>query len=299
MDLAPETFDGSLITRPDKLFFPQKAITKSDVAAYYMLVGKYILPWLDGRPLVMKRYPDGIDGKSFYQKEIPEYAPEWLRSVTVCHRHAGKEVNYAVVTDQKSLLWLINQGCIEIHAWLSKAGSIDCPDIIVFDLDPEPPAAFKNCLEVALIIRQVLQELEMDAWPKTSGATGMHLFVPVTPNCSFKETTLAARKISRAVLEAVPDRVTLEHKISSRTGKVYLDYLQNARGRTMVFPYSLRPIAEAPVSAPLSWEEVALGNIVPSQFNIYSVWPRLQQKGDLMAGFFARRYDLKRLLTIR
>lgn len=299
MDLSLETLDGSLITRPEKLFFPQRAITKSDVIAYYMLVGKYVLPWLDGRPLVMKRYPDGIDGKSFYQKEIPEYAPEWLHSVTVYHRHAAKEVNYAVVTDQRSLLWLINQGCIELHAWLSKVGSIDYPDIMVFDLDPEPPATFQNCLDVALILRQILQGLKMDAWPKTSGATGMHLFVPVIPNCTFKETTLAARKISRAVLDAVPDKVTLEHKISNRTGKVYLDYLQNVRGRTMVFPYSLRPIAEAPVSTPLFWEEVVRGGITPAQFNMYSVWPRIQQNGDIMAGFFAQRYDLKRLLAKR
>lgn len=290
---------SEVLTNPDKMFFPEAELTKKDILTYYYLMADYILPYLRNRPLVLKRYPNGITGKSFYQKEMPSYAPVWLKSVPIYHEDANKEVNYIVIDDPRSLLWVINQGAIELHAWLSQVGNINFPDLIIIDLDPEPPAMFKDCLVVASLVRELLLKLGLDAWPKTSGATGMHLFIPIKPIYSFQETTEAAKELLKVILEVYPERTTMEHIIDKRTGKVYLDYLQNARGRSMAFPYSIRPFPQATVSMPLSWEEIQEQKVFPGDFTVKNVWARVQQKGDYMQGLLKENYKLESLLHLR
>ena len=288
-----------LLTNPDKIFFPEAQLTKKDILTYYYLMADYILPYLRNRPMVLKRYPNGISGHSFYQKEIPAYAPAWLKSVAIYHEEAHKEVNYIAIDDPRSLLWVVNQGAIELHAWLSQVGKIDFPDLIIIDLDPEPPATFKDCLVVASLVRELLLKLGLDAWPKTSGATGMHLFIPVKPIYSFQETTEAAKALLKVILEVYPEKTTMQHIIANRTGKVYLDYLQNARGRSMAFPFSIRPFPQATVSMPLSWEEVKQQKVTPGDFTAKNAWTRVQQKGDFMQDMLKKNYELDSLFTLR
>lgn len=293
------TILSEVLTNPDKIFFPEAGLTKKDVLTYYYLMADYILPYLRNRPMVLKRYPNGISGHSFYQKEMPAYAPTWLKSVPIYHEDAHKEVNYIAIDDPRSLLWVVNQGAIELHAWLSQVGNIDFPDLIIIDLDPEPPATFKDCLVVASLVRELLLKLGLDAWPKTSGATGMHLFIPVKPIYTFQETTEAAKELLKVILEVYPARTTMEHIIANRTGKVYLDYLQNARGRSMAFPYSIRPFPQASVSMPLSWEEVQDQQAMPVDFTVKNAWTRVQEKGDFMQGMLKENYKLDALFTLQ
>lgn len=290
--------DASVLTNPEKTFFPEQGLTKKDVISYYYVMSDYILPYVKDRPFVMKRYPEGITKEGFYQKEIPSYAPKWLKSFPIYHEDGDKTVNYAVITDVRSLLWLVNQGSLELHCWLSRIDRVENPDIIIIDLDPETPATFQDVLTVSLLIRSALQQLGMDAWPKTSGATGMHLFLPIKPLYTFKETTQAVKALFKIILEVYPEKVTMEQLIKNRRGKVYLDYLQNSRGRTMAFPYSLRPFPEAPVSTPLLWSEVEEKNIVPKNFTLQNTWQRVQEYGDLLKGFFEHSYDIAPLLKL-
>lgn len=291
-------FSKDLLTNPNKIFFPEQGITKKDLFSYYYLMADYVLPYLKDRPFVMKRYPDGIGEGSFYQKEISPHAPDWIKSVPIPHENGGRIVNYPVVTDKESLLWLVNQGCIELHAWLSQTENFEHPDIMIIDLDPEPPATFKDSLIVAAVMRNALLKLGLDAWPKTSGSTGVHLFVPIKPKQTFREVTEAAKNLSSLILQVYPEKTTMESKIAKRTGKVYLDYLQNSRGRTMAFPYSIRPHAGAPVSTPLLWEEVENRVILPKDFTIKNIWNRVQKYGDIFSGFFKKSYDIDALLKL-
>ena len=287
-----------MITNPDKLFFPDDGFTKKDIISYYFLMADYILPYIKNRPFVMKRYPEGIEAEAFYQKEIPSYAPEWIKRVSIYHDDKSKTVNYPVITDTNSLLWLVNQGALELHSWLSKVDKLENPDIMIIDLDPQPPATFLDCLRVATLIRTALLELGLDAWPKTSGSTGIHLFIPINTQYSFRETTLAAKNLFQVIQQVYPQKVTLEHIIAKRTGKIYLDYLQNSRGRTMAFPYSIRPHIGAPVSTPLLWSEVEEGLINPEGFNIKTIWRRVQELGDIMKGMFDKSYHIETLLNL-
>lgn len=290
--------DPLKITNPEKTFFPESLLTKRDIVSYYYLMAEFILPHVKERPLVLNRYPDGIQGKNFYQKEAPPYTPPALKKTAIYHEKENKIVNYLYLTDLQSLIWVINQGVIELHCWLSKIPMIENPDILVIDLDPEPPATFANCLPLALILRDVLLKLGIEAWPKTSGKEGLHLFVPIEPKYSFKETTRAVYNLCLLLEKAYPQKVTLERVINKRTGKVYLDYLQNSRGRTMAFPYSLRPLPGAPVSTPLFWEEVEQGNLDPLNFNLKTVYQRIKKYGEPWNNFHRRRYDIKPLLDL-
>lgn len=287
-----------MLTNPDKLFFPRDGFIKKDIVSYYFLMADFILPYIKNRPFVMKRYPEGIEAEAFYQKEIPSYAPEWIHKVSIYHNDKNKTINYPVITDINSLLWLVNLGALELHSWLSKVEKLEKPDIMIIDLDPQPPATFLDCLRVATLIRKALLELGLDAWPKTSGATGVHLFIPINTRYSFRETTLATKNLFQVIHQVYPQKVTLEHLIAKRTGKIYLDYLQNIRGRTMAFPYSIRPIAGAPVSTPLLWKEVEEGLINPADFNIQSIWRRVKRHGDIMKGMFDKSYNLETLLNL-
>lgn len=267
-----------MLTNLEKIFWPE-GLTKAHLVKYYTDIAPVLLPYLYDRPLVMKRYPDGITEEAFYQKECPDYAPPWIKTHPVTH--SGKIIHYIICNDLATLVWLANQACIEIHAFLSTTKRINCPDIAVFDLDPAEDVAFAKVLEVALIIRRLLAGFNLQAYPKTSGAGGLHLFVPLRPVYPFPTVTLFTRYIAEMAASTYPEIATVERKVEKRRGKVYIDYLQNGRGKTMAFQYSLRPLPGAPVSAPLTWKEVEQMAVRPASLNIQTIFDRLREFGDI------------------
>lgn len=281
------------LTNLDKLIWPE-GLTKAHLVKYYSDVAPYLLPHLRNRPLVMKRYPDGIDGEAFYQKECPDYAPTWIKRQPV--EHSEKVVNYIICNDQATLLWLANQACIEMHAWLARVESLETPDLAVMDLDPAGGASFEDVLEIALLVKRVLDEFKIKSYPKTSGASGLHLFVPVRQVYSWRQVTGAMKYVAELVVKVHPDKTTVERKVEKRVGKVYLDYLQNGRGKTMAFQYGLRPLPGAPVSTPLRWEEVEEGKIRPGHFTIDTILQRLKSVGDIYAGVLNTRQSLDEII---
>ncbi len=282
----------------DKPMWPGNGITKAGLIKYYADMADVLLPHLRDRLFIMSRFPDGIDGEMFYQKDRPDYAPDWLDIFPVDSPEADKTVRYIVCNDLPSLMWLANQACIELHIWLAKIPRINYPDIMVFDLDPFPPADFSDTLEIALLINEALQQFSLKGYPKTSGATGLHIFVPVKPEYTYQEVRSAVEFISRQIHAIIPAKTTLERLIVDRTGKVYLDYLQNTRGKTMTFQYSLRPIPGAPVSTPLTWAEVREGKIKPADFRIDNISERLGEVGDLYRDLLNPGQSLKNLMEI-
>jgi len=282
------------LTNMDKTFWPD-GITKAHIIEYYAAMSGYILPHLRNRPVVMKRYPEGIGGEAFYQKECPDYAPDWIKTYPI--KHTGKTVNYILCNDTATLVWMVNQACIEIHAWLSSVDNTECPDIAVMDLDPAKGATFGDVIDIALLCKRVLEEYGLLPFVKTSGASGLHLFVPIINEHPFHLVSGAMKYIAGLVESVYPKKATLERAVIKRTGKVYLDYLQNGRGRTMAFQYSLRPLPGAPVSTPLFWDEVESRQVTPGLFNIRTIYKRLEDYGDLMLDARSRRFSIDRLLA--
>lgn len=277
----------------EKVFWPG-GITKAQLVGYYSDIAPVVIPHLRNRPLVMKRYPDGIGGESFYQKECPDYAPDWIETYPVSHTE--KNINYIVCNDAATLVWLANQACIEIHAWLSVLDNVECPDIAVMDLDPSEGSTFNDVIDIALLCRRALEEYGLKPYAKTSGASGLHIFVPIESSYPFRMVTLAMQYIAELITGVYPARATVERTVAKRAGKIYLDYLQNARGRTMAFQYSLRPLPDAPVSTPLLWEELEERRINPGSFNINTIFQRIDKYGDLLGDMRGNRRSLAGLL---
>jgi bifunctional non-homologous end joining protein LigD len=278
----------------DKVFWPE-GYTKGDLIKFYDEAAPCILPHLKGRPVVMNRFPDGVGGENFYQKECPDYAPEWIKTVPVAHRDAGKIVNYIVCDDKPTLLWLASQGCIEIHAWLAIREDLARPDIAVLDLDPMPGAPFPAVVEAALLLRETLTQFGLRGYPKTSGAEGLHIFIPIKQEHTHQEVARAMGAVAKLVAAVYP-LSTVERVVKKRGARVYLDYLQNGYGKTMAFPYSVRPLPGAPVSTPVDWEELERRDWQPKDFNILTLPRRLKARGEAWEGYYTRRQDLRALL---
>lgn len=266
------------VTNLEKILWAEGSITKGQLIDFYLRLAPWILPHLKDRPLVLKRYPQGISEDYFYEKRCPSFAPDW---VLRWEDPSEKEhITYCLCQNVSILAWLANLADIELHVWISTIRAPDEPSWVVFDLDPEPPSGFREASEVALLIKEALDHLALQAWPKTSGAEGLQIFLPLNAPHSFKEVRLFLISLYRVIEKLLPERVSLAHAVAGRGGKVYLDYLQNVRGKTMVAPYSLRALPGAPVSAPLKWEEVRRG-VNPRDFNFSTIFSRLESEGDL------------------
>ncbi|WP_335324164.1 DNA polymerase domain-containing protein [Heliomicrobium modesticaldum] len=248
------------------------------------------MPHLKGYPLVLVRYPDGIDGKFFYQKEAPPSRPDWLPTVEVASKGKRKSIRYCLVEDAADLLFLINLGCIEIHPWLSKTDALDHPTSMVFDLDPHESQSFQTVVEVALLLKSVLDTFGLTAYPKTSGASGMHIYVPVGDGYDYQTVRKCAVTIAKFI-EAVDPRVTLVRPIRDRGNRLYLDCWQIGRGKTVAGVYSLRPVPGAPVSTPLLWSEVNRA-LQPKAFTMQTIFERLHRMGDLFRPVLEQKNDL-------
>ncbi|MDP4196435.1 MAG: non-homologous end-joining DNA ligase, partial [Bacteroidota bacterium] len=259
-----ETASGSTSTKKlvlnnlSKIYFPEDKITKGDIINYYKKIGHYILPYLKNRPHTLLRHPNGISEEGFFQKDLKENSPDWIKTIEIQSESNKRTIKYIVCTNQASLLYMVNLGCIEINPWLSKVDRLNLPDYMVIDLDPLE-AEFNMVVETALTVKEILDESNIKSFCKTSGATGLHIYVPLSGKYEFETSKSFAHMIVRLVHNKIPDITSLERNPSKRSGKVYLDYLQNRSGQTIAAPYSVRPKPGATVSAPLNWDEVKPG----------------------------------------
>jgi bifunctional non-homologous end joining protein LigD len=258
----------------DKIFYPKNKVTKGQVVEYYIRMAPKILPIIADRPLVLTRYPDGIEGEtqSFFEKNAPEGTPKWVKIKTIYSSTSKRDVNYIVCNNLDTLIWLANLASLEIHMPFSKIDKLDKPDLLFFDVDPEPPATLSDAAETALLIKDKLLDLGLTPYVKTSGKKGLHIVIPIIPQHNFEDTRAFVHKIGIEVAKET-DLVVSEFKDTKKPGKVFVDYLQNSLLRTMVVPYSLRPTPDSTVSAPLEWSEVKKG-INPSDYTIFSVVKR-------------------------
>ena len=281
----------------DKPFWPELEITKGDLIAYYRDVAEVLVPHLKGRPFTMKRYPDGWQGKNFFQKNAPSHMPDWVeRAPFPASTREGERriVEYAVVNDDLSLLWMANMGCIDLHTWASRVDKPERPDWVMFDLDPSEGSGFEEVIEVALLVKQTLDLLELESYPKTSGSRGIHVLVPIARRHTFEEVRDFAGIVAGALARAHPGLATTEWTKQKRRG-VLVDANQNGPGRTNASVYSVRPRAGAPVSTPLRWDEVKSG-LDPVVFTMEAVLDRVAEHGDLYEPVLGGKQSLKTAL---
>lgn len=281
------------LTNLDKVFWPKEKYTKGDLIDYYRQVAPLILPYLKDRPESLRRYPNGIEKEGFFQKDA-SYPPEWMKTFRIHHHHENRDVNYYVVENEKGLLYLANLGCIDFNPFLSRIDSLEYPDYLVLDLDPED-ISFDKVVEVALTIHEVLEKWEIPSVCKTSGKRGMHIYIPLGAKYKYEESVNFGKLIAYIVHKMLPDITSVERSPKDRQKKVYLDYLQNNFGQTVVAPYSVRATPGATVSTPLKWSEVKPG-ISPQDFTIQTVLPRFKKTGDLFKLAQGRGIDLKKIL---
>jgi len=266
----------------DKVYWPEDGYTKGQLLEYYRTVSRWMLPYLRDRPVVLTRFPDGIAGKSFYQKNSPEFLPSWIPTVAIWSEDAGKEIRYAVIADEEALLYLVNLGTIPFHLWASRAPDLDRPDWCILDLDPKG-APFEHVVELALGLRAVCDEIGLPTYVKTSGSSGLHVLVPLGAHLDYEQSRMLGQLLGQLAVDRHPKIATLTRQISARGGKVYVDWLQNRRGQLLVAPWCVRPLPGAPVSTPLRWKEVKPGLDI-RHFTIETVPPRLRRNAaDPMA----------------
>ena len=279
------------LTNLDKLFFPEVGLTKGDLVRYYVDLAPCVLHHVARRPLHMKRYPHGVEGAFFHQKRVPVPHPEWLETVHIVFPRHGRTADFPVVTDAAGLAWIANLGCIELHTWHSRVEDVERPDYMLIDLDPSEGNPWEHVRLIALVVKEVMDELDLPSYPKTSGATGFHVLVPIRPELSFP----GVRRFAKALAEEVERRVgdqdvaTTTWKVADRRG-VFVDFGQNSRDRTIASAYSIRPRADARVSAPLFWEEVTDAD--PAAFTLTTMRERVERVGDPTAGMWRRKVSL-------
>ncbi|HHW27873.1 MAG TPA: DNA polymerase domain-containing protein [Firmicutes bacterium] len=272
------------LTNLDKVYWPEQGYTKRDLVDYYASIAPYILPHLRDRPLSLVRYPEGIKGEGFYQKDAPPGMPSWVSVAPIRSKERGSYINFILCQNVETLVWMANSGAIEINPWLSRYSSLDNPDFAVFDIDPSEGTGWDDVKKVAMIVKSLLDEWKLVGFPKVSGATGLHIYVPLEPRYSYKDVARFVGLGASLIKGAFPDLVTLERKVKDRTGYVYIDYPQNARGQTISVVYGVRASQGAPVSIPVTWDELAEGSRIHSQsWNIKTALERAQAVGDLFA----------------
>lgn len=282
-----------MITHPEKVLFPDDGITKGDLADYYEAVGPVMLPHLRGRPITMERFPAGIGKKGFWQKSVEKGFPEWLERVQVGKK--GGVVHHPIVTDQRALMWLTNQNTITHHVWTSRVPDLDQPDVCVFDLDPskDDPAAVRKA---AIELRDLLEELSLPSWIKTSGSKGFHIVVPLDGKTHIGDVVRFAGVVGKLYVSRAPDRLTQEFSKVDRTGRIYVDTGRNTQGATFAAAYTVRAKRGAPVSAPCTWKEVESGKVSPTTFTLRNVPARVAKVGDVWADMKRRGRSLTRAI---
>jgi bifunctional non-homologous end joining protein LigD len=280
-----------VITHPEKVLFPDDGITKGDLAAYYETIAPVILPHISGRPITMERYPAGIGKKGFWQKDVSKGFPDWLERVEVPKKEGV--VHHPVITDERSLLWVTNQNTITQHVWISRIPALYFPDICVFDLDPSTDDV--DAVRAAAIgLRNLLDELGLPSWVKTSGSKGFHIVVPLDGKSKMGEVARFANAVGRVLVSHAPDHLTQEFAKVDRKGRIYVDTGRNGYSATFAAAYTVRAKRGAPVSAPCTWEEVEKGAVAPGTFNLRNMPARITKAGDIWADMLRKRPSLKK-----
>ena len=282
-----------MITHPEKILFPDDGITKGELAAYYEMVADVMVPHIRARPITMERYPAGIDKPGFFQKDVSKGFPAWLKRVRVSKK--GGSLHHPLVTDTRSLLWLANQNAVTLHVWPSRAPNLLHPDICVFDLDParDEPDVLRR---VTLALRDLLDEIGLPSWVKTSGSKGFHVVVPLDGKASFGTVAGFAHAVGRVMVERDPEHLTQEFSKADRVGRIYVDTGRNGWSATFSAPYTVRAKPGAPVSAPCTWEEVERGTAGPQTFTVRNMKARLDRVGDVWADMRKSRRSLTKAM---
>jgi bifunctional non-homologous end joining protein LigD len=291
-DGDPDSGPGSRVrlTNLGKVFWPAEGYTKGDLIGYYDAIAPWLVPYLRDRPIVLTRYPDGIAGKSFFQKDAPDFAPAWVRTEPIYSKDTDRDIDYFVVDDAETLRYVANMGTIPIHVWNARVAALERPDWLVLDLDPKG-APFTDVVRVAQALHRLLDDLELPGYAKTSGATGLHVLLPLGARYTHEQTRTLARLLAMLVVQAVPDIATVARPLAARGGKVYVDFGQNGHGQTIVGPFSVRPLPGAPVSCPLDWAEVT-ARLDPARFTIRTVPRRFARRRDPLAPVLGPGIDL-------
>lgn len=286
------------LTNLDKIYFPKDGITKGDVIEYYQSVAEYILPHLKNRPLSLNRYPNGIEEQSFYQKDASDNIPDWIKTTQVYSESNDKYIDYIYCNDKATLAYLNNLGCIDLNPWNSALPDLDHPDFMVLDLDPSKKNSFDDVIETALQVNEVLESVKIRGYCKTSGSTGIHIYIPMGGKYDFDQVKDFAHILMKQVNEKLPKITTLERSLQKRDDKkIYMDYLQNRTGQTLASVYSIRPKEGASVSMPLEWNEVKPG-LKPTDFNIHNALERIKEKGDLFKPVLGKGIDMMKTLEL-
>jgi bifunctional non-homologous end joining protein LigD len=298
-DTVPVEVEGRRLALSNlgKVLYPATGFTKAAVMDYYRRVAPAILPHLEGRPLTLKRYPEGVDGGHFFEKSCPSHRPAWVRTVEVpSTRSEDRAVRYCVAGDLPTLMWLANLAALELHPLLARGDDVDCPTVVVFDLDPGPPAGLVECAQVAAWIREALAEAGLEAYPKTSGSKGVQLYVPLNTPHTYDQTKSFARQVASSLTRSHPEAVVDRQDKRLRAGKVLVDWGQNDRNKTTVAPYSLRAVPEPAASTPITWEELGqpltTGRDDMLRFSPGEVVSRVERMGDLFRPVLEARQRL-------
>jgi bifunctional non-homologous end joining protein LigD len=269
------------LTNLDKVFFPEDGYTKGDLIQYYASVAPVLLPHLDGRPISMSRYPDGIKGPSFYEKRAPGHQPDWMKTTPVDSDSQGGVIDFLLADSKEALIWFANMGCIEVHPFHSRGGALDRPDYAIFDFDPADGSHWEQVVAGGRLLQVALGQLGLVGYPKLSGSRGLHVYVPLEPVHDFARVRRFVGEVGNYLAAANPDDLTMQWDKPKRRGKVFIDHNRNAFGQTVASVYSVRPRPRAPISAPLTWDE--LGSVANGDITIANLWERLQRYGDLFA----------------
>jgi bifunctional non-homologous end joining protein LigD len=284
-----------MITHPEKILFPGEGITKGELASYYEAIAPVMLPHLRGRPITMERYHRGIGSPGFFQKDVVKGFPDWLERVEV-PKHGGT-VHHPIANDTRSLLWLANQNSITIHVWPSRTPNLYNPDICIFDLDPSKEDDLDTLRAAALRVRELLDELGLPSWIKTSGSKGFHIAVPLNGKHDFGEVARFAHAVGRVLVNRDPDNLTQEFHKVDRAGRILVDTGRNGYSATYAATYTVRAKAGAPVSAPCTWEEIEKGKVGPATFTLRSMAQRIAVAGDLWSDMLKKKLSLTRALN--
>jgi len=283
------------LTNQEKIYWPEEGYRKKEVISYYDAIAEVMLPYLKNRPQSMHRFPDGINGQAFYQKDVDvEKIPSWLKTEKVYSDSNKEYIDYLICNDKATLLYMANLGCIEINPWNSKIDKVENPDWVVIDLDPEA-ISFKEVVNTALEVKKTLDKLEIESFCKTSGATGLHIYIPLAAKYDYETAKTFAELIAHLVNKKIPQTTSIVRSPSKRQGKVYLDFLQNHRGQTLAAPYSIRPKPGATVSTPLLWKEVN-AKLDPTRFTLKTIFKRLDKTGDLWKPVLGKGYAIHKAL---
>ena len=283
------------ITHRDKIFFPEAGYTKGDLVEYYRRVMPFILPYVKDRPHNLLRQPNGYKGKSFFQKDVAGVVPKWVKTASIYSESNQRNIKYYHCDSPDSLLYEVQLGCIEINPWNSRVKKLKKPDWIVIDLDPED-ISFQKVVKVALEVKKLTDELKIPTYPKTSGKTGIHIYIPTKAAYSYEQAKQLAQLLANVVNQKLPDITSVTRDPAKRQKRVYLDFLQNREGQTLAAPYSVRPTKEASVSTPLHWDEVN-DKLDPSKFTIKNIFKRLDKEGDLWKPVLKQKVDIKAVLS--